>query len=485
MLDDYKNGMLNGESCFVRYSASADGEGYTEVWSEGQKYLGIATGKTAPEDKSGYTWSRFVGEGGDGGASVEIVQELGNSDTAVMSQSAVTEGIASAVANESNKYFEESDQSINLFDKSQSYGEGILNFDGTVLESNVVGIYTIPVAVGKSYTFPINYGNFGWEGAYRVCCYNSANEYIGYLTAAHTDDNKYLTVTVTNSFSDAIAFVKVNVSRLDVSDVTYIETYMFVEGTSYPSEYIPYGKGDMLLKPEIVVSTHTISPLYKKSIVFAGDSLCAGTTDETGVLGWAQRIGEKYSMYWLNKAISGGTITSGVENSHGCIADTDFGAAPDYIILEGGVNDADLIATDESVTPEKYGSYNDYDFTSSFDKTTFCGAVEYLFKRVTTDYAGAKIGFIIAHKQGTSIENADYTAEKSARRFYYETIIKLCKKWGIPYIDLWEGCYLNPMNPSHNASEKNLMYYNGDYQHLAAAGYDYVTPMIESWIASL
>ena len=51
-----------GDNAFIRYSANADGTDFTEEWSEGQNYIGFATGQTAPTDKSGYTWSKFVGE---------------------------------------------------------------------------------------------------------------------------------------------------------------------------------------------------------------------------------------------------------------------------------------------------------------------------------------------------------------------------------------------------------------------------------------
>ncbi len=48
-----------GNSIFVRYSANADGENFTEDWREGQKYIGFATGTEAPTDKSGYNWGLF------------------------------------------------------------------------------------------------------------------------------------------------------------------------------------------------------------------------------------------------------------------------------------------------------------------------------------------------------------------------------------------------------------------------------------------
>jgi lysophospholipase L1-like esterase len=188
-------------------------------------------------------------------------------------------------------------------------------------------------------------------------------------------------------------------------------------------------------------------------------------------------------MLWMNKSVSGATITKGT-NAYLFITETDFGDKPDYIIIEGGTNDADIIGDARTGTPAKFGTYNLTDYTSEFDKTTFCGAVESLFKRVTTDYAGAKVGFIIAQKMGVlgSI-NTDYTAEHNNRRKYFETIIELCKKWGIPYLNLWDGCYLNPMNPAHFTSGESYFYTDG--QHLTTAGYDYITPMIEAWIKTL
>lgn len=51
---------VNGDSAFIRYSANADGTDFTETWSEGQNYIGFATGQSAPTDKSGYVWAMFT-----------------------------------------------------------------------------------------------------------------------------------------------------------------------------------------------------------------------------------------------------------------------------------------------------------------------------------------------------------------------------------------------------------------------------------------
>ncbi|MBE6807746.1 MAG: SGNH/GDSL hydrolase family protein [Ruminococcaceae bacterium] len=232
------------------------------------------------------------------------------------------------------------------------------------------------------------------------------------------------------------------------------------------------------------------SPLYGKTVVFAGDSICAGTTDESGVAGWAQRIGTKHHMKWTNAGKNGATITSTeITEASACIADVYFGAEPDYIILEGGTNDADILGgTANGTMPAEFGSYTMSNY-GTFNTDTFCGAVEALFKRVTTNYPGAKIGFIIPQKMGYySGEDGQNTAysygKTNTRRMYFDTIIELCKKWGIPYLDLWYGCYLNPMNPTHRIGD-DPFYANGDGQHLTTKGYDYITPMIEKWMESL
>lgn len=49
-----------GDNVYIRYSEHSDGSDYTEKWSYGQDYIGIAVGKHPPEEKSGYTWRIFL-----------------------------------------------------------------------------------------------------------------------------------------------------------------------------------------------------------------------------------------------------------------------------------------------------------------------------------------------------------------------------------------------------------------------------------------
>jgi lysophospholipase L1-like esterase len=82
--------------------------------------------------------------------------------------------------------------------------------------------------------------------------------------------------------------------------------------------------------------------------------------------------------------------------------------------------------------------------------------------------------------------------EFSNRRFYFDEAVEICKKWGIPYLDLWNCCYLNPQidsmydpgkSPEENRDENVCFYIDG--QHLTSRGYDFTAETVENWIKSL
>lgn len=69
--------VVNGDSVFVRYSEHADGTDFTEEWRAGQKYIGQATGQSAPTDKSAYKWALFAAGGMECVGSVTLVPSIG------------------------------------------------------------------------------------------------------------------------------------------------------------------------------------------------------------------------------------------------------------------------------------------------------------------------------------------------------------------------------------------------------------------------
>ncbi len=242
--------------------------------------------------------------------------------------------------------------------------------------------------------------------------------------------------------------------------------------------------------------------LYGKRIVWDGDSICAGKAfDDTKESdAWAGRIAEKNLMIYKNYAKGGGTVTENVTYSDGVKLRHSVSATldrmyeenleADYIILEGGTNDADLLGTVIRGEAERFGVLDPHDFSGEYDRDTFSGALESVFYRATRLWKGKKIAYIVAHKMGA--KNAiGYTADVNNRRAYFERAIAICEKWGIPYLDLWKDCYLNPklswMYDREKTPEENVSAgsFYADGQHLTAKGYDLTADIIDSWLKTL
>ncbi len=230
--------------------------------------------------------------------------------------------------------------------------------------------------------------------------------------------------------------------------------------------------------------------LHGKTIIWNGDSICQGSS-RWGA--WADRIAAKNELKaWKNYAIGGGTI---VENAPAHISGkarhsvsatlaqmhAEFPDA-DYIILEGGTNDADLLGriTEGEISP-RFGTFDPDDYTGEYDRDTFCGALESIFYRAKLLWPDAKICFIVAQKMGIN------AAASNNRYAYFEVAMQICEKWEIPYLNLWDDCELDPTlphmyDPDKSVEENEQLSMYKDGQHLTAAGYDLTSDIIDSWL---
>ena len=373
----------------------------------------------------------------------------------------------------------------NLFDPSTAIiGKYVKPQDGTLDDSapNVASDY-IEVVNGESYSFPVDKSFFGSSLAAKIAMYNASKTYIGVVIGTYSEKNaNILTIVINNANCKYIRTTAVKQTSRDKAkwQMGY-DTYMVINSDTYPTRYYPYGEISQYLDGEFSVENNSlVNPLFGKSVIFDGDSICAAN-DDTNKLGWAGRIANRNRMMWNNFAVGGGTFTK-IAGKH-VISETGYGNAnPDYIIIEGGTNDADNIGSIIGGSiPEQYGSYLPTGYTDEFSTSTDCGAIEYLFKRLLSKYPKAKIGVIIAQKMGVS---NDYTPTGNNRRAYFETLIKLCEKWGIPYINLWDRGRLNPRLSAYYIANNPDSFYT-DGQHLTPNGYDVITPMIEEWMKTL
>ena len=231
-------------------------------------------------------------------------------------------------------------------------------------------------------------------------------------------------------------------------------------------------------------------PASPTKILFNGDSLCIGLA-ETG--SWSTRIAEWLGIPCYNYARGGGTITENPPPLKSGPARHSVSATlakmheehpdADYILIEGGANDADLLGDAAAGEESRIGTLDPYDYSGNYDRDTFTGALESIFYRATSLWNGAHIGYIVPQKLGLN--------ELAMKRFryYFDRAIAVCRKWGIPYLDLWETCFMTPMLPHMRDPEKtaeemkreNVTYYY-DSGHMTARGYDVTSDRIFKWL---
>lgn len=398
-------------------------------------------------------------------------------------------------------------QLVNLFNKDSdgvidNYFLGSNTEDMTVhKETALKGYYIsdyIPVEEGKQYTTNRDGSGFKLTATSGPCVksfwyYDENKEPLSRPVGEQIGDTQYYT---------SMAPAGAKYARIDFFNGSVT---MFVEGATLPDSYVAYDPDatpqKVLILPHTKEYTQTvINPLYCKTIIFAGDSICEGYNYGDTEDAYAGRIANKNNMTYKNFGVSGSTLTeklayyaSGSEKpSISSRIDAMYAEFPnaDYIIIEGGTNDADLLGSHiNGATVERFGTFTTNDFSGNYNRETFCGALESIFYRATQYWKGKKIGYIVAHKMGVS--NSGYGADVHNRRNYFETAITICNKWGIPVLNLWDDCYLNPSLSWMNAAgatweEKEAagsLYVDG--QHLLSAGYNYIADIINNWLKSM
>ena len=213
------------------------------------------------------------------------------------------------------------------------------------------------------------------------------------------------------------------------------------------------------------------SHLYGEGALFIGDSISYGAEDTPKGYAWAGRIGFNYAMDWINASRGGATVARHPDSGIPQISDQlDYGYVGgrtiDYVIIEGGINDALRHQENEAACP--LGAISESTDPEDFDQNTFAGALESLLCEIKARYPGAKIGYITTYQCPGWI-----SVDKSGD--YMELAKVICDKWGVPYLDLHENAELNAQ----------LADCLPDKLHIDQAGYDIVTPLIEEFMLQI
>ncbi len=227
--------------------------------------------------------------------------------------------------------------------------------------------------------------------------------------------------------------------------------------------------------PFAVESDANVNPLKGKSVLFVGDSICDALYEDgmgLSYAGWAGRIMEENGMAGVNRGTSGASLsnTRADEGEPGTIyqqLQAEAGKTYDYVILHGGVNDAwDAVAVGTMTSGTN----------ASFDRDTYAGALEATIKYAKETFPTAKIGYII----NFSLPSQTTTGNLADMSGYFSMGKKICEKWGIPYLNLYED---DDFNKNYIKSHTNKGLY--DFVHPNVEGYNVLAPVINDWMKTI
>ena len=296
----------------------------------------------------------------------------------------------------------------NIFDKSKAKIGYMLNSSGieNANQSAFVSDYINIKGYGTLST------NASWNSAF----YDTNKEFIQLISSPHSSPI---------SVPETAYYIRI------VGGVNKIDEVMLTPGETLPSSYVDYNNysiniTDTKFIDDIINKTYKKVNYYNnvlvgKSALYFGDSICYGEGYRGG---YAKLISENNNMSYTNKGVSGATITrrEGVP----CILDSVLNSTEtaDYIILEGGTNDAGGFQEFGEITTG---------YTAALNETTFCGAVESLLKNSLIKWYDKKICFILTTN----------THRRPDQKHYFDTIKQICEKWSVPYLDLYTKGRLN------------------------------------------
>ena len=375
-------------------------------------------------------------------------------------------------------FFHMDSAGTNLFDLSSCdvgwvNGKGESSPDGSFLTSAA-----IPVEPGDTMYFGAAVTTQGWH----IVILDAESNVIGDaalasgVSVAETLDE--ITSIMKYTAPDGAAYLRFvcdaryrNAYVITKNEVLTEELYYTVTGIPKPEDPEVDEIETIVVKPD--------SPLLKKRALFCGDSISQGTWDCNAVetpsekpWAWGGRIGEAFEMEADNASV-GGTSLSTIRG--GRIIDqirSHKDKTYDYVILQGGVNDA---WGDGQVYAEPGEMSSSFDVVD-FDISTYAGGLEELFSYAFEYFPNAKIAYIItfATPASTGIGHTDDMEP------YYSVAMKICEKWGVPYLDLYHDSYVNDTLLAVKTNR-----YMRDPIHPNTTGYNRLTPYIATWMETL
>lgn len=180
-----------------------------------------------------------------------------------------------------------------------------------------------------------------------------------------------------------------------------------------------------------------------KNVIFLGSSVTYGNNGYS----FAEMLAERHSLVYIKEAVSGTALADTDNGSYVArlVSRVDPSFKADAFICQLSTNDAGRNLPQGSIS-------SGFDY-ADFDKSTTCGAIEYIIKYVK-DTWGCPIYFYT----GTRYNSPRYAQ-------MVDDLNEIAKKWGISVMDLWNEEELN------NADPEQVKKWMNDPVHPTEAGY--------------
>ena len=222
---------------------------------------------------------------------------------------------------------------------------------------------------------------------------------------------------------------------------------------------------DVKAEAEISAGAVNQGAWYGKTAVFVGDSITAGTGCD----------GDKYWQI-LEESMGLSNVTAmGVPGS--CIsAKSDYGTNNSPLIQRyNDIPEADLISI--FMGTNDYGHDTPLGTIDDIGDTSFYGALNVIIPSLQAKHPDSRIVFVTPlHRYGFGGLNFDY--EKNGAGFtlqdYVDAVIKVCRRYSVPVIDLYS---ISGLNPSLAVIRNTYM---PDGLHPNANGHKYIANILKT-----
>jgi lysophospholipase L1-like esterase len=168
--------------------------------------------------------------------------------------------------------------------------------------------------------------------------------------------------------------------------------------------------------------------LTGSSVYAFGDSIVWGHKYSRSFMNFlAEREGMTLTKYAVNGATVGPTsnqVLTQVQNANS--------QAPDFVVFDGGTNDAGEIHTNHTYTVGTVSASQD---PATFDTGTYAGTLETTIRTMRQKWPSAQLVYVAAHRMGSR----DWDTQLALRQVY----LQAAQKWGIAVADVFSDATLD------------------------------------------